>query len=317
MNFAAPAASHAALLVAAIGLILGLIAAAWTTRAQGAGASFAMRRRDAQADLTLAIDNLRELAEREGALRPGEGERERTALEARAAAALQALQMLDTTHGGAAPEQTGATPTSARARPARSATVGYLAARPRLQGALWGAGTASVALFLTSTVQKGATPVAPPVQKAPFAAAGGGAPPGGQGIDAGELDALKAALAKNPDDVAALVRLAHLALQAQEIGQADALTERALRLQPDQVEAQVHAAVVRAGKGEAAEGMAALEKVLAAHAEFAEGWFFRGMLSMQAGNMDAMRESFGQFVKVAPDGPQKERIRAMLQRTNN
>ncbi len=38
------------------------------------------------------------------------------------------------------------------------------------------------------------------------------------------------------------------------------------------------------------------------------------MLSMQAGNMDVMQESLQQYMRYAPEGPQKERVRAMLGR---
>ena len=197
--------------------------------------------------------------------------------------------------------------------------MGLLASRPQLRGLLWGLTGGSLGVFLFMSVQQGAkvAPMQAAAVERPGAAAG---PPGGGGgvpgpkLDPRELESLRETLERNPDDVPALVRFGHIALQAQQLEEGAALTERALKLAPDNLEAQVHRAVAQAGRGEGEAAAAGLAAVLQRDPGFAEAWFFRGMLAMQAGQMDRMRESFDQFVKFAPDGPQKERIRAMVER---
>lgn len=300
----------------AVALAVGAVfaAGAWAAlpRGIGAAAPLSMRRRELRAVLGLAVDNLRELQERAERLTPEEAARERAELEGRAARALSALQALERPDADA-----DAARAQARRRP-KDRTLGYLARRPRLQGGLWGLGVGTVVTFLVLGVQQTATvgPAAAPAAAglAPRAGAAAG-PPTAPQIDPKELETLQLTLAHSPDDVPALVRLGHLALQAQRLEEAQKLTDRVLTLVPNNLEAQVHRAVLRAGDGDGEGADAGLQAVLRADPGFAEAWFFRGMLAMQQGQMDRMRESFEQFVKVAPDGPQKERIRAMAARS--
>ena len=128
----------------------------------------------------------------------------------------------------------------------------------------------------------------------------------------GEFQVLMKRLQDNPTDVAAMVRVAHLLLRTQHLDEANALTERALELEPDNVEAKVHEAVLLGATGDNEAALSSLDLVLGDTPNNAEAWFFRGMLSMNIQDYDKMRESFTQYVEQAKDGPRKERIKQML-----
>ncbi len=123
---------------------------------------------------------------------------------------------------------------------------------------------------------------------------------------------LKALIEKEPTNVAALVELGHLYLRVQNIPMAKVVTDKALELAPDNLEALTHAAVVKSGMGDQAGGLAGLDAVVAKEPSFYKAWFFRGMLSMQAGKGAQMKESFEAYIEHAPDSPRKERIKKML-----
>jgi tetratricopeptide (TPR) repeat protein len=143
---------------------------------------------------------------------------------------------------------------------------------------------------------------APQRRMAPALGAGGGK----------RSDELKGIIAKDPNNVAALVELGHLHLRVQDIQAAKIVTEQALALDPDNLEALTHAAVVKSGMGDSEGAFAGLDAVVTKDSTFHEAWFFRGMLSMQAGKSEQMKESFEAYIKHAPESPRKERIKKML-----
>ncbi len=63
-------------------------------------------------------------------------------------------------------------------------------------------------------------------------------------------DELKALLAKEPNNVEALVELGHLHLRVQDLQAAKAVTDQALALSPNNLEALTHAAVIKGGTGD-------------------------------------------------------------------
>jgi cytochrome c-type biogenesis protein CcmH/NrfG len=168
-------------------------------------------------------------------------------------------------------------------------------------GFFWGAATMALVAFLVTSVQEQAQP-------APAVAA----PARGASFDVSEdMTRLAAKLEQTPDDVETLVQLGHLLLKAQAMREAHLLTERALQLDPGNVEARVHRAVVTSAM-DPHKGTEALDAVLKDAPAFAEGWFFRGMLAMQGGDPEGAKGYWERFVAAAPDGPQKERIRGFL-----
>ncbi len=200
-----------------------------------------------------------------------------------------------------------------------SPVASFLTARPQLRGALWGGGTVGVAALLYGLVVHEQTPRRDDgvMQGPPPSASTSGAP--AAGIDdetQQELQQLMADLEKKRDDVPKLLRLAHILLRTQMLDEAKIVNDRALRYAPDDVEGRVHAAVLMASKGEGAAANQALDALVLEHTDFAEAWFFRGMLALQAGDRVRMTDSFKHFLAVAPAGSQRDRIAAMLKNSD-
>lgn len=256
---------------------------------------------DLEERLSHLVAQLRDLDEQLHRLSPDAYVAQKSEMEGRATETLRALEVARC--GGAA---------SKRAQEveavAVSPVVAFLASRPQLRGALWGGGVVALGVLLYGLVTE---------QQRPQAAMGGvqAAPAGGaQAADEEEFRVLYERLQGKPDDLTALVRLSHLLLKSQMLDEAKVVNDRVLQLDPTNVEGRVHGAVLLAGTGDRAGAQKGLDDVLKKDPTFAEAWFFRGMFGMQAGKQELMRQSFEQFVLYAPDGPQKERIRAMLQR---
>lgn len=222
--------------------------------------------------------------------------------------------------GGGPVDRIAPTTHERRAMPAAEATpvVGFFAARPALRGALWGAGTVALVGLLAFTVWNESHPRdeggSMTGNSAGGAMAGGMAPGGGAAPTTSdpELQALVAKLEQDPSDIVSLLALTKKILRAQMYDEAAELVRRVLALEPKNAEARVYEATLKAARGDAAGAMSQLDEVVREAPQLAEAWFFRGMLGMQSGDQARMRESFEKFVAVAPDGPQKERVRAML-----
>lgn len=200
-------------------------------------------------------------------------------------------------------------------------TVGFLARNPQLKGALWGGGVVAVAATLWLSVNQAQQPRADAAmtQAPQMGGQSGEGAQGGMPNDAvhaqaqnPEIRVLRDKLSQTPNDVDAMVQLAHHLLRTSAIDEVQSLTKRALELDPKNGEAKVHAAVLRGAQGDGDGALADLTSVLKENPKLAEGWLFRGMLGMQSGLADITQESFKQFVAVAPDGPQKERIKSFL-----
>lgn len=187
--------------------------------------------------------------------------------------------------------------------------VGFLAARPQLRGALWGGGAVAVAALLYGLVVAESQPRA-------MGDRGRAQRPGARAAASDQHDpeirALLDRLQSSPNDVDALVRVAHRLLNTMALDDARRVNDRALALDPQNVEARVHDAVLRAATGDP-KAIGTLDKLLESHPTVSEGWFFKGMIAMRQGDMAGMRASFERFLEHAPDGPRKERVRAMLQ----
>lgn len=297
------------------GLGMGGVGAWLTTRRRETAFGNDENVADLEERLAHLIAQLRDLDEQATRLTPAAYAAQKSEFEARAAGVLRERERV-TTRKKAGP------PVAARPASDVSPTIGFFAARPQLRGALWGGGSVGLAFLLYTLVvheqqprDAGAPMGMPGASAAPMAGmAPSGGPSGaaGEGAGAGEITALTERLTEKPDDLSALLRLSHLLLRAQMLDEARVVNDRALRLEPQNPEGRVHAAVLRAGGGDSAGAIEDLNAVLTTSPKLAEAWFFRGMLAMQSGDQKIMQESFTHFVEVAPEGPQRDRIRAML-----
>ncbi len=253
------------------------------------------------------LAHLRDLDEQQHRLTPESYTSERSRIEAQAAALMRQRERA---------EATPARQKKVEAPAAADPIIGFFGRHPEWKGALWGGGLVAILGFLYITVVAEQRPREPGGSLTGGGAPmmGGGAPAmggGGQASMDPEVQALLQRLREAPTDITALVRLGHVVLRAQMLEEARVLTERALQLDPDNLEARVHDAVVVASQ-DPARGKQKLEAVLQMDPKLAEAWLFRGMMAMQSGDQAVMRESFSQFVTHAPEGPQRDRIKAML-----
>lgn len=295
----------------ALGLAWGVLLVGLLWRRGMAGSSTAAAQaQEARSELGAIVAALRELEERAAALDAGFYASERASLEARAATLMRRIEQQAFVAPAAAAPRVRA---KAEVDPKRlSPLVRFFVLRPRLQGALWGMGIVLIAGFLGLTVQQSSKPRA---DDGGVGASGQGPMVGALEVSPEELETLRKRLNEDGNDVAALLRVAHLALRAQQFAEAQTFNDRALSVSPNALEGLVHQAVLAAKDGDGAAAEAGLQAALKRDPGFVEAWFFRGMLSMQAGDMPRMQESFAQYLKLAEDGPQKERIRAMVART--
>lgn len=190
------------------------------------------------------------------------------------------------------------------------------ASRGQLKGFVWGALTASLLAFLGSLVQSESRPSAP-APNAPVATPQAAAVPAAADAaspDVEKMHTLAEALRTDPDNVSLLLQFAHLLLRAQMLEEAKTINDRALKLAPNDLEALTHAAVLAASEGNMPAAEVGLDTIVKKHPAFSEAWFFRGMLALQQGKTERMRESFKAFIQHAEDGPQKQRVEQMLQR---
>jgi cytochrome c-type biogenesis protein CcmH/NrfG len=289
-----------ALVLTAAAIAGGLLAT--RLRRGGTVAATTNRKDDLDERLGHLLAHLRDLDEQERRLAPGSYESERRRIEAAAAALMKERDRV---------EEVVVQPTPSTAQEG-DAVIGFLAKNPQWKGALWGGGVVAVAAFLYMTVIAEQRPREAGGTMTGGSETGGAAPAGAGAQMDPEISALVAHLRASPSDLEALVRLGHLVLRGQMLDEARMLTDRALQLAPDNLEARVHDAVLIASRDPGA-GLKKLDAVLEKAPELSEAWLFRGMLGMQSGNQELMRESFTQFVAHAPEGPQRERIRAMLQ----
>ena len=250
-----------------------------------------------------AIALLRDLELYQERLEPGSYEEQRARLELEAAAAMRSRDK-KLAEEDSARNQAGGGGQSSKEE-TTSETVGFMASHPQLQGFVWGLGVAVVVGGLYASVQKESRP-RPPAQRArPMAG-----PASGEANS--KMAELLDTLQKEPTNVGAMVELARLLLRAQMLNEASLVTERALQFEPENLEALTYAAVIKSGRGDGEGGFKGLEDVLVKDPTFHQAWFFKGMLSMQGGKTEQMKESFGKFIEFAPDSPRKERIKKML-----
>ncbi len=158
-------------------------------------------------------------------------------------------------------------------------------------------------LFFSLKQEEKARPPIEPPQARPMAS---------ESEETVDIKALVEHLQKNPRDIKVINQLAHTLLKMQMLKEAEQVTLRALEVAPQDAEALIHNAVIRAGKGETKEGIDELQSILEKHPNNEEGWFFLGMLSMQSGDSKTMQKAFKRFVEIAPPGPKRDRIQAML-----
>jgi tetratricopeptide (TPR) repeat protein len=284
-----------ALLVLAIGLVLGALLVWWVRRHGATAGPFApaappLELRDLDGKLAALLVQLRELEFMAAKRTPEQLARERYALELEAARALMAREAL------AAEQQAAAAPPAAR-------PAGAGAGR----GFLWGAGsTAAIALLLLLVWQS--------AEKRPEGGSVTGSTPRGEpGPEAptdAESERFRAILQGNPEDDATRLDLArHLLMQRDLMGVWNE-TQQILERKPGHPRALAYQALVRLAMGQGEVAITMLQQAIAAEPELLEA---HQNLAFVYASLGRTKEAEAEVAEVKRRSPEEaERLRQAL-----
>ncbi len=220
-----------------------------------------------------AVAQLRELAAQRDKIDPEVYERQRAEQERGAADALRERDRL----------------LSQRKAPTATKT-------PAVRGAVWGAGIVLALGAVWLIVSPSEIPAAATTNSV---------------LDP-ELAEIHRQLRANPADVDLLVRGAALLAHRDRPGDAYRYIERALQLEPEHPGALGQYAALLATRGETARARTILDDLGEKHPDRGEAWALRSMVAMEMGDRDTARASLEAYMKLAPEGETKERMRAMM-----
>jgi cytochrome c-type biogenesis protein CcmH len=197
---------------------------------------------------------------------------------------------------------------------AKATGSGFLAARPALRGFLWGAaGTGVLGLLLFFAAQAarprgeggsmtGDVPMASPSQ--------------GASLDSEEAD-LKAALAKNPEDVDARLSLARLYLTRQDMMAVWKETQAVLQTSPDNARALSYQALVRLAMGQGDVALTLVQRSLATDPNQLETYIHLSLVHAKMGRTRDSDAAIDAALKRFPDqapllGQVRQQIRSVV-----
>ncbi|MEN9796684.1 MAG: hypothetical protein RL653_380 [Pseudomonadota bacterium] len=245
------------------------------------------------------LEELRELVQDQHLLPEEEFSLERGRLEKEAAAALRERDAF-----AKALTEASAAPAPAQA-PAAAPLV-----NPTLKGALYGGGTVLFFVVLGLLLGQESKPRTDGVP-----VTGGGAPgvaePAGPPPDP-QFEAARAQLEKSPNDVELAAAVAHGLLAREQLAEAQALTQRALGLDPFHTEHRVHAAMLRGMRGETVPALEELERIGRAHPDGTEALLFAGGLALELGEPRRALGNFEAYKAAVPPGQSPPRLEHVI-----
>jgi lipoprotein NlpI len=147
----------------------------------------------------------------------------------------------------------------------------------------------------------------------PGAGVGGGTPAGPPGPVMQELTELRARLARNPKDLAALVQLGNMEFDAQKFDKASDYYKRALALDPTNPDVRTDYATALHQSGHDLDALADLNVVLKQRPNFPTALFNRGVVLQAIGRRTDAIADFKHYLKlVGPDDRRAADARAAL-----
>ena len=294
--------------VAIAGAIIGLLIAWRFLKLEESASLTPLVDLDERIEHLIAL--LKDLEQQRTRLEPDFYEAEKTRLEQEAAATLaKREQVADQVSQVAANKTRSANPKEIQSKP-----MGFMESRPGLRGFLWGALAVGTIAGLFMSVQNesslraegGSMTGNSPITEPPAARAQAPGP------SSGEIESLIGQLRQDPSNIKAMVRLSRVLLTRQMFGEAEVVVQRALAIEPNNLGALTSQAMITASRGDLDGAKGALVSVLKKDKRYADAWFFRGMLAMQAGQNDEMRAFMTEFVRYAEPSPRRERFVSML-----
>ena len=162
--------------------------------------------------------------------------------------------------------------------------------------------------------QTGTGPIGGNSTALPGQSTGGGSPVGPPAPVMAELRMLRARIASNPRDLAALVQLGDMEFDAQKFDRAHAYFVRALALDATNPDVRTDDAIAQHMTGHDLAALAELDRVLAERPGFASAIFNRGVVLEAIGRRTDAIAAFQRFLKVAgPENPRAADAQAALQ----
>ena len=250
------------------------------------------------------IEQLKELNAEKHLHAPEHFQAEKTRLELAAAAALRAR---DEHAQGLTKKAHKAAASGKKAQVAAAeAPQGFFARNPKLVGAAWGGG---VSLFMAVMWIVLSQNQQPRVDGAPST---GRVPPGAESSNpssgSGPFEAALAEVNANPENVEAAAMVAHELLRMQRFDQANAITERALGVDPFHMENRVHRGLLAAVKGDVQGSMEQLQHLADTYPDAQEALLFLGSIAGQHGDLRRALECFERFAAEAPPEDQPPQL---------
>lgn len=161
--------------------------------------------------------------------------------------------------------------------------------------------------------QTGTGPVANRPSALPGQSTGGGPP----APVMAEVQSLQQRIARNPKDLAALVAMGGLEMQAQKFDKAADYLQRALALDPGNPDVRTDYANALHENGRDLDALAQVDKVLAARADFPPALYTKGLVLAAIGRRTDAAATLRRFLQKAPAGdPRTANAKAVLQRIN-
>jgi tetratricopeptide (TPR) repeat protein len=265
---------------------------------------------DAERRKELLVEELRELAEERHKLGEDRYVAERDRLEKAAAGALrardEALNRVRSGDGRKAARQTQTKPAAG--------LVGWFDAHPQLKGAAWGSGLVLFFVLIWRLLGAAETPRG---EGGTMTGINPGAQPtSSQGSQPdphdSQLQPLIQAVQRDPEDVAALDRLSHELLNRGDFAETSDLVERALRIDPIDIEARAHRAALKSAQGDDQAALDELERLAARYPNAPEVVLFDGLTARHANQNERAIASLERFIHLAPPSEDTSEVRNLI-----
>jgi len=147
----------------------------------------------------------------------------------------------------------------------------------------------------------------------PGAGVGGGTPAGPPGPVLAELQQLRARIARNPKDLAALVQLGNMEFDAQKFDKATDFYARALAIDPTNPDVRTDYATALHQNGHDVEALGELNTVLKQRHDFPTALFNRGVVLQAIGRRTDAVADFRRYLQIAkPDDTRAAAARSAL-----
>jgi tetratricopeptide (TPR) repeat protein len=251
------------------------------------------------------IDQLKELVADKHALSPEQFAAEKSRLELAAAAALRARDEYIQQRKPGTASAPGAE--SSPAGGAGPVPTGFAARNPQLVGAMWGAGVVlffGVLGYLLVSNQQARTEGMEasgkvPPRQAPMAQQQQEPQDMPQQEDA-ELSEARERLRANPADLESASFIAHELIRNRELEEAQKVTDKALAVDPFNIESRVHRGVLHALRGDVQTAQKELLELADTYPGAQEALLFLGFINLQSNNHAKALEYFERFTVEVP-----------------